>query len=64
MMTAERAAKAAVVAICAYETVAITSSRLPTLSTLCRRRRAVEVALLALLLAHLHVARRVPEPED
>lgn len=49
-----RAGETAVVALCAYETVAITSRRLPTVSALCRRRRWVEAALLAVLITHLH----------
>ena len=53
-MTADRAGKSAVVALCAYEGAAITTGRLPMLSTLCRRHRWVEALLLAALLAHLH----------
>jgi hypothetical protein len=44
----------AVVGLCVYETVAITSRRIPTVSKLCRSHRAVEAVLLAILLAHLH----------
>lgn len=50
----DRAGKTAVAALCAYEITAITTGRLPTVSALCRRRRAVEAALLVILLAHLH----------
>ena len=57
----ERAGKSAVVAICAYEATAILTGRLPTVSVLCRRRRWVEAALLAVLLAHLHHAVAVIE---
>ena len=52
----ELAGKGAVTALCAYEVTAILTGRLPTVSTLCRRRRWVEAALLAVLLAHLHHA--------
>jgi len=51
----EPAAKTAVVGLALYEVAAITTRRLPTVSQLCRRRRWVEVALLAVLLTHLHV---------
>lgn len=54
-MTADAAGKVALVVLCTYEAAAVTSRRLPTLSQLCRRRRWVEAALLAVLLAHLHV---------
>lgn len=52
----ERAGKGAVAALCAYEVTAILTGRLPTVSSVCRRRRWVEAALLAVLLAHLHHA--------
>jgi hypothetical protein len=48
------AARTAVVALCAYEAVAVTSRRVPTVSMLCRRHRWAEAVLLAILLAHLH----------
>jgi hypothetical protein len=54
-MSTEQAGKSAVVAICAYETAAIITGHVPTVSALCRRRRWVEAALLAVLLAHLHM---------
>ena len=54
MSRTEQAGRSAVVAICAYETAAITTGLVPTVSALCRRRRWVEAALLAVLLAHLH----------
>lgn len=64
-MTPERAGKAAVVALCAWETAAIATGRLPTVSALCRRRRCVEAALLAVLLAHLHATIGMrPVPAD
>jgi len=48
------AGKTAVVALCAYETAAIVTGRVPTVSSLCRKRRWVEAVLLAVLLTHLH----------
>ena len=51
---AGRAGEAMVIGLCLYETAAIASRRLPTVSALCRRRRWVEAALLAVLIAHLH----------
>jgi hypothetical protein len=64
-MTSERAGKAAVVALCAYETAAVVTGRMPTVSAMCRRRRWVEAALLAVLLAHLHHAAAAgPVPAD
>lgn len=52
---AERAAKTALVGLCLWETTAVTTGLLPTVSQLCRRCRWVEAGLLALLLAHLHL---------
>jgi hypothetical protein len=43
-----------VVGLAVYETVALTTGKLPTVSTLCRRNRLVEAGLLAVLLTHLH----------
>jgi hypothetical protein len=48
------ATRTAVVALCAYEAVAVTSRRIPTVSMLCRRHRWTEALLLAVLIAHLH----------
>lgn len=60
---ADKAGKTAVVALALYETAAITTRRLPTVSQLCRRRRWVEAALLAVLLVHLHLQDRAsPSP--
>lgn len=52
---AERAAKAAVVVLCEYESDAITAGLFPTVSQLCRRHRWIEAVLLAVLLWHLHL---------
>jgi hypothetical protein len=59
-VTADSAGKAALVLLCSYEAAAVTSRRLPTVSMLCRRCRWVEAALLAVLLAHLHVQAEKP----
>ena len=54
VLTMERAGKAAVVLLCAWEVTAVTTGRLPMVSAVCRRHRWVEAALLGVLLAHLH----------
>jgi hypothetical protein len=46
--------KAALMGVMAYEAVAITTGRVPTISSLCRKHRSVEIALAAILLGHLH----------
>lgn len=46
-----------VVGLCVYETVAMVTGR-PTVSALCRRYRVCEVALLVVLLTHLHYKRK------
>jgi hypothetical protein len=43
-----------VAAACAYEVYALASRRVPTISRLCRRHRALEVLLLAALIIHFH----------
>lgn len=40
--------------ICAYEVLALTTHKVPTISSLCRHHRVVEAALLGMLIAHLH----------
>lgn len=50
----DRATAAAVIGLCVYETAAMLTGRVPTVSALCRKYRLVEAALLAVLLAHLH----------
>ncbi len=45
---------AATAILCAYETVALTSGRLPSLSSLCRQHRWLEAGLLAALIVHFH----------
>lgn len=54
----ESAAGIGVIAICVYETVAMLTGRVPTVSALCRRYRLVEAALLVILLTHLHQERK------
>jgi hypothetical protein len=49
-----RALQASFGALCAYEAVAVTTGLVPTASSLCRRSRLTEAALLTLLLLHLH----------
>lgn len=51
----DRAGKSFVVALCVYEAVAITTGRVPTISGLCRRRRALEAAFVAAWIVHIHV---------
>jgi hypothetical protein len=41
--------------VCQYEYEALTGKHVPPISALCRARRSVEVVLLAILLAHLHI---------
>lgn len=43
-----------VVAACLYETAAITTGKVPPISTMCRQHRWIEVLFLGGLAVHLH----------
>lgn len=55
-MTVEHGLKTVVAVGCAYEITALLSGAKlpPTISTLCKRYRWVEVGLIAILITHLH----------
>lgn len=55
------ALKGAVLVLCAYETAAIVSGRVPTVTALSRRYRAVEVALIAAFIADVHTHERTAD---
>ena len=50
----EKHVKTCFAVLCAYEAGAIVSGKTPTISTLCRRKRWVEIGLFSVLLIHLH----------
>lgn len=52
---AEIALRAGVTACCAYEIFALSTRRLPTISTVCRRHLWLEAGMTAAWLAHVHV---------
>lgn len=45
-------------ACCAYEVIAITSDRVPTITRLCREHRWAEAILFAGLVTHLHIEKK------
>jgi hypothetical protein len=48
--------KWAFAAVCGYETAAVCSGRLPTITALCQRRRVLAAAVVAALAVHLWLA--------
>lgn len=46
---------------CAYEILALSTGKVPTLSQVCRKFRAFEILMLGVLLAHLHIAEKEME---
>jgi hypothetical protein len=54
----EKALRGGVSACCAYEIVALTTRKVPTISDLCRRHRMVQVAMTVAWLAHVHLEKQ------
>lgn len=46
--------QAAISAACAYEITAIATGKMPTITSICRRYRAAEIAFFLWLVVHLH----------
>lgn len=55
-MTKRQSVQSAISALCAYEIVAIGTGKVPTISALCRKHRALEALFFAWLVVHLHRA--------
>lgn len=49
------------IGLCIYEPVALLTGKLPTVSDMCRRHRALEAAFVTLWLTHIHVRVKVSE---
>lgn len=60
-MTADQAVKSAFAGICAYEALAISTGRVPTVSALCNRKWKRQAAMVIVFLAHVNLMRTVAE---
>lgn len=49
------------IGLCIYEPIALVTGKVPTVSDMCRRHRALEAAFVALWFTHIHFKIKVME---